>query len=508
MKKLICSMAMLACQLGMMAQHEGVTSQDEYIYDNMKVCYESVYNLNYDKYMMDIDDSTWEYRQIIPTTVMLPNDKAMLRFVDPVSFVKYNVGGDAEQRYMQVWEMRLNKAQVSRRTLYADVYNCKLLADGTLEKDGEQVATVTGGTDNSILRSRMEYMLNNSFVIESYQPGKKFYKTLGNNYVCIEDNGGLKVSSPWQYAMNRSVSVESELMARSCCPVKELGEPLGPTYKNVAATLSEHAEFSEFLSLLKACALRTSNPKDGWQAADQMNGNMFVLKNKGAVGAEDVSQRQKAVYLLGDIGYTLYVPTNEAMKEAYEMGLPTLDDLEKAAAYDMENDLDAYSDPESHVAQLREVMLNFVRYHIQYKSVFIDKGFESRSYLSGKLAYNKTSAGDYAVGAPYPLKVDVSETGLAVTDCRDGYSQDGWSGHTAHVVMKDGLYNLMANELWISSSSEVRNPYTCSLAAAPFVVIHAVDAPLIYADGSHNGPTGGVIPTQFEYHYYPVASDM
>ena len=51
-------------------------------------------------------------------------------------------------------------------------------------------------------------------------------------------------------------------------------------------------------------------------------------------------------------------------------------------------------------------------------------------------------------------------------------------------------------------------PYTCNIATAPFVVVHAIDAPLIYSDGKHPGADGTVLPTQFEYHYYNNSSDQ
>ena len=498
MNKLIFSMALFACQMGVKAQDlSGV---------GMDACRNVVYNLTYDKFMCQVDAFTNTYHQILPCTALFPNDNGF-RFVDPVSFAMYGEGTEGA-RQMQMWEMHIDESKAYSKKLYADVYGCTLQDDGSIVQDGEHVATVSGGTDNSVIRSRMQYLFDNSMVTESYKPGKRYYKTRGNNFVRIED-GGMTVSGPWQDALGKSIAVKSEEMFRDACPVKELDEPICPTYKNVATTLSEHAEFSEFFGLLKACALSVANNKDRWRSADQKYGNMFVLKNRGAVGAEDITQQTKAVYLLGDYNYTLYVPTNEAMQQAYAMGLPTLKDLEEAEEYDNEKDLDSSVSPDSHAAKILEVMLDFVRYHIQDHAVFVDEGFESGSYRSGKLMHYTNAAGNDAVGVPFPLKVKVSANGLSVTDCRDGYDKGtGWTGNTANVVMTKGLYNLMANEIWISSSTAVRNPYTCNIATAPFVVIHAIDAPLIYSDGKHNGADGTVLPTQFEYHYYNNSSEQ
>ena len=94
---------------------------------------------------------------------------------------------------------------------------------------------------------------------------------------------------------------------------------------------------------------------------------------------------------------------------------------------------------------------------------------------------------------------------MTVTDCRNGYDSNGKpiGGVTANVVTTPGLYNLVANEIWVESRSFVSRPYTLYIASSSFVVIHAIDSPLIYADGQHSDSTGQLIPTQFEYQYYP-----
>ena len=78
----------------------------------------------------------------------------------------------------------------------------------------------------------------------------------------------------------------------------------------------------------------------------------------------------KANYLLDGYHYTIYAPTNEAMQQAYAVGLPTPQDLKAAEKADAETEGTKSN-------ELREVMLNFVKYHIQDNAIFIDNGFES-----------------------------------------------------------------------------------------------------------------------------------
>ena len=197
------------------------------------------------------------------------------------------------------------------------------------------------------------------------------------------------------------------------------------------------------------------------------------------------------------------------MQKAYALGLPTVSQLEQAENEDGENDI-WYDNPDSKAARIKEVMLNFVKYHIQDDAVFVENGFKSGYYDSGKLSVIKAVVqnedtgelewnGKYMPGRPYKLYVNVSSSAMTVTDCRNGYDDYGTSlgGVTASVVTTPGLYNLVANEIWVQSKYIVTSPYTCTIASSSFVVIHAVDSPLIYSNGQHGNLT------QFEYQYYP-----
>lgn len=488
--------------LAMLASHVSMKAQDVpdiWISRQSAVMGNAISCLDYDCYLKQKD---------FPCTLYAATDEAMLRFVDPVSY------GEGKA---QIWEVRKDENQTSTRCLYADVYNCVIKEDGTVEKVSEEpVTTITGGIGNSQIENRMKYLIKNSLVFGERMSGKKYYKSYGNNFVRVED-GGSAIYGPWQAGLGKPVEV-IESTATSAGEVVEISQPLMPSFKNVATTLAEHSEFSEFLSILQTCALSTSNSKDHWQSADQVYGNLFNLKERGAVGAEDMTSYRKATYLLDDYHYTLYAPTNAAMQEAHALGLPTLEDLDDAWEEDERNGIE-YNSPESKYAKVLEVMLNFVKYHIQDEAVFVDGGDNSGWYDSGKLSFipsidideetgDASWNGKYRPGRPYKLKVDVTPSSMTVTDCRNGYDSNGnpSGGVTANVVTTPGLYNLMANEIWIDSYSIVRTPYSCNIAIAPFVVIHAIDSPLIYADGKHTDSLGRTIPTQFEYQYYPMST--
>lgn len=503
---------------------------------NFRIISNAIENLNYDKYLNSM---------VSKYIFLLPTNKGMLTYVDPVSY---------GQTVTNLWEFHLDLTKSASKQLYADVFECTVNEDGSVTKVSETRKTqVTGGTDNGTLKNRMEDLLDNIIVVEPYQPGKKYYKTKGRTFVKIEEVGGeYLVSGSWQAEQSQPMVANQVYPMDNGMTLAVDGVVMG-TRKSVAKTLRDAVDengesiFSEFYTILSACAVSTSNGKDGWQAGDQEIGNLFSLKPKGSVGAEDAeSEKGKATYLLNNFHYTVYAPTNDAMKMAYAAGLPTLDDLVEAEALDEELDIDPTS-PESNAGKVLEVMLDFVKYHIQDNSLYIDAGFNGGEYESGKTeliaAVNivedlskiekigedsvcinatdtfKVSAwfddgsvsyytGEYSPGRPYKLNVQVSPTGMTVTDCRYGYDPDthmAKGGNTAKVKMQEGLYNLMAREYWYNGASKISSPWGATINNSSAVVIHAIDAPLIYADGNSYDANGAPVPTQFIYKYKKLA---
>lgn len=488
---------------------------------NFKIMSNVISNLNYDKYLNS---------PVSKYVFLLPTNNGLLTYIDPVSYglkTKSDAEEEETETNSQLWEFHLDLSKKSSQQLYADVYNCHVSPDGnvTLTSD-TKVKTVTGGTDNGVLKNRIEDLLDNIIVVlgenEEFSPAKHYYKTKARTFVRIEEKAGsYEVYGSFQNEVNKPlvVSKDKAYNMNNGVAIPVEGVVMG-TRKSVLATLQEQPEFSEFAGIVDACAVSTSNTKDGWQAGDQVYGNLFTLKEKGSIGAEDAtSSKGKAIYLLNNYNYTVYAPTNAAMMKAYEAGLPTLEDLEAAREFDEANSGDAST--ETHREDcLREVMLDFVKYHIQDNSIFVDEGFESADYESGKTELIKSVSvddegntnpwdGTYTPGRPYKLKVKVTSGGMTVTDCRNGYDPTTHAflgGSTANVVTQPGLYNLMAREYWYGSSSKVSSPFNVNLNNSSTVVIQGIDSPLIYADGKHYDSNGQKIDTQFKYTYKKLSS--
>ncbi len=472
---------------------------------NFRIISNAIDNMYYDKYLNSM---------VSKYTFLLPTNKGLLTYVDPVSFATAKP---------QLWEFYLDLSKAKSKQICAKVYDCILNEDGTWQKDETSNAvTITGGTDNSIIYDRMEDLLDNIIVTREYTTDKKYYMTKGRSFVKIETTaqGDTLVSGSWQEERQQPLKAkQSYSMVNGNALV--LDGPIMGTRNSVAKTLSQNEDFSIFLEIMKSCgALSKSDDKDGWQGGDTEFGNLFNLKQAGSIGAEDTKSGKKANYLLNNFHYTVYAPTNDAMQKAFAAGLPTLEDLNAAELLDDSLGY-AETDTASVSAKIKEAMLDFVKYHIQDNSIYVDNGFTSGEYESGKTELIKSTtvdeetgetnwSGKYSPGRPYKLKVEVGPTGMTVTDCRYGYDPNthvALGGNTANVIMKEGYYNLMAREYWFTASKTISSPYTVAINNSSAVVVHGIDAPLIYADGEHYDSKGLLIPTQFVYTYKPLTTD-
>ena len=474
-------------------------------------------------------------------TFLLPTNIAMQTYIDPVSYGLYDNNGNWTP---QVWRFNYDVTKELAVRITVDVYNATVDADGniTVEEGVKPVATLTGGTGNTYIKDRMEDILDNIIITQQYEPGKQFYKTKGNTFVRIAPQGGdYNVYASWQQQYDNPIHVLGDsVYTKKNGYTYVVGDmPMGAS-RSVAQTLAANPDFSEFLWVLQnSGALSTSNSKDKWMAGDQLYGNLFNLKDGGSIGAEGTtSGSKKATYLLNNYHYTLYAPTNDAMQLAYDAGLPDPEDLAAAEAYD----LSVADDPEAtadSAAKVREVLLDFVKYHIQDNAIFMDQGFSSGDYESGKTELNPSETvieassdqtitlregdvthivvtdkngnetvyetrdqskypnvltwtngaitaaqyytGEYSPARPYKLTVNVSASGMTVTDVE---------GHVRNVSTDDDLHNLMAREYWLDGSARITKPYTTTLNNSSFVAIQAIDGPLFFDSAN-----------QFEYKY-------
>lgn len=259
-----------------------------------------------------------------------------------------------------------------------------------------------------------------------------------------------------------------------------IDRPMQPTMKSVYAIMTGDADhYSEFFNqceyysddLLEAAGLKetlletlnsTREEKDKLKevSADQWTNE----KNKYRVFTDqyNAQRNEMLVRFFNNYRYTIYVPTNEAMQEAYSKGLPTWEDIE-AFVYDENNQEDGVLTPENkQKAQAMITMLaNFLKYHFQDQSVFVDN-------VTNEGATYQTSCIDSEKNMYVSLTVDQTPNALSVTDA---------TNHKVNVVAP---YNILANDMQFNARG---TDTSCRyVSTTSYVVIHQVPEALNFAE--------------------------
>lgn len=193
------------------------------------------------------------------------------------------------------------------------------------------------------------------------------------------------------------------------------------TTQSVYDVMSAHQEFSEFFNICQAIGVFNTAGSDGSAALDYI------------------------VSFLNQYHYTVYIPTNEAIRRAQQQGLlPTVEEWESEGDAERKD-------------ELANKLTRFVRYHFQDNSVFIHgKKEQGIDYLSATL--------NEATAKFYPIRVDNSGTAITLTDA---------AGKTARVVTTgNNLYNLMARDIVVNNKD--RNAAT-EITSYAYAVVHQID---------------------------------
>lgn len=159
--------------------------------------------------------------------------------------------------------------------------------------------------------------------------------------------------------------------------------------------------------------------------------------------------------------YTVYLPTNDAMQQAMNKGLPTWEDIAEYLQIDPETGQTTLEDDELQergpiAAAMVTSLINFLKYHFQDNSVFADTpAIRNTEYETATM---DSETGVYC-------KVTVSSTGnntLSITD---------HNGTTVNVL--DNYKNMLARDYIITGSNN-----SLSISASSFAVMHGINGVL------------------------------
>lgn len=382
--------------------------------EDMKIMRWAIERYGFDAYLLSMDS----YYSFI-----LPTDDAFKAYLDPLSVAQ----GEPE-----MWEFYYDERtkNVKAKAYEYDLETRTIGAEKTPAPTSAQVD------------DRLEDIIDHHIIVDTIDlshDGKIFYRNKANGTVRVDVNpqGGYNVFGGYQIESQQPIHVTTENIK------DQTKEGNGKTYIVPSVMMT---------SLQSAYAAITA------QAGDAENPGPFYefhkLMNEAGVfyTDEDFSSFGQTVEAFNTYHYTMYIPSNEAVKAAIEAGLPTMEDAEEFILTQEENysfDEDDYRD------SIRSMIADFVNYHIQDNSVYVGGGNNVGNY--------ETSTLDAETGTFCRLSVKGSNSGISIVD---------GAGNSHSVDTSDpALYNIMTRD-YLFDNSDLQA--STQIETSSFAVIHRI----------------------------------
>ena len=382
--------------------------------ENMKIMRWAIEQYGFDAYLLSMDS----YYSFI-----LPTDDAFKAYVDPLSVAK----GEPE-----VWEFYYDEKgkRVKARAYEYD------MESGTKGAEKSTAPTLAQVDD------RLEDIIDYHIIVDTIDlshDGKLYYRNKANGTVRVDvsPQGGYNVSGGYQ--------IEREM-------------PIHVTLDNIKDQTKEGNGKTYIVPDVMMTSLQSAYSAITAQAGDEANPGPFYEFHKlmGESGAfyvdEDFASFGQTVEAFNTYHYTIYIPSNEAVREAIAAGLPTMEQAEEFILSQEENysfDEDDYRD------SIRAIIADFVNYHIQDNSVYVGGGYNIGNY--------ETSTLDEETGTFCRLSVVGTNSDLTVTD---------GAGNEQKVLTEDPkLYNIMTRDYLFDASDLQQSKL---IETSSFAVIHHV----------------------------------
>ena len=369
-------------------------------------------------------------------SLILPSNNALLRYLDFASYNTENISAPT------VLEFYYDERKGNDQKVQARRYNCTIDDNGNITL-GEIVQENVG---IKVIADNLYRLLDQLVIVGDIEDGHEFYKSKGGTLLRVTkaDDGRLAFAGGWQTDHNNKILPinNGDIYTKTNGKAYILNEqaPIA-SEKSVYMTLQERPEFSEFLKLLE---------------------NSDLLKNVLGSGSKKKNaglskQGNMNISLFDNYNYTVYVPTNESIKKLIDDGLlPTWDDYDAQTDSLWNGDEEAAKEAQSII---KNIIVDFVRYHIQDHSIAINMAPEDGKYENGY----ETMRRNPETNRFYPLITNHEGGQMWVKDV---------FGNKRNVVKSDGLYNRICREYWYWDTDNTT--YQASDA-----VVHQIDGVLL-----------------------------
>ena len=390
--------------------------------ETMNIVYWAIENLGFEPYLNSMDSY---YSFVIPT------NNAMLTYIDPCTY------GKTTTILYQFYYNQERKSVGAHRFVYdTTTKSVKTDADDLTDASEEQV------------KNRLRDLLNNLIVIGDVESGHTYYHTKEGCVLKVENAGNpgaMTISGGYQIEENCPVAVsaiyDQSRSGNGKAYIVDQSMPLS-SQKSLYSILNNRENCTRFFELMT-------------QGSNNSNAYALMKGTTGSYAAMDYN-----CMLFDAFNYTVYVPTDASLDSLHNLGqLPYWSDYAALAADQFGGNATKLKHAQDSVAN---IILNFVKYHIQDNSIFI--GGDS---IITKAKF-ETSTLNNANKRFYSITVSADDNNITITDQLNNTCK----------VVKGNNYNIIGREYWIENANNANN--TQNIYNASDVVVHQIDGVLLY----------------------------
>ena len=399
----------------------------------MNVIYWAIDQLNFLPYLLSMDSRY---------SLLLPTNDAMLWYLDPAFYGKVENSTGLEAPSLLEFYYDPTKREAER--VQARRYTCTVDENGVITVGPRTQAVVS----NDVIKDRLSRLMDQLIIVGDVEDGHEYYKSKGGTLLRVTktSDGRLAFSGGWDIEHNNvQLPVnKDEIYTKTNGKSYQLNNRMPLSAQNsFYMTLKNHEEYSKFLDLI------------------DHDGSELMITKLNAYNAGLTDQGSKNFKLFDNYNYTVYVPTNQAIQELIDQGvLPTWDD------YEAQTEQIWGSEELADSAQkvIKNIIVDFIRYHVQDHSVAINMAPENGTYNN----VYESMLRNPETGRFYPLKSNASSNSLTITD---------EVGNTRHVIKTEGLYNQICRDYWFRGAV---GSNTAVIFMASDAVVHQIDGCLMY----------------------------
>ena len=409
-------------------------------------------------------------------SLFIPSDNALKTYYDPVSCMISN------QPYVLSFEYDSQNAAspISARAYKYDPINHMT--------DYDEPLPVTIPTAQ--LYNRLKDMLDAHIIVhDESEPngifsGKSVYHTKGGAPIMVTDitadTIGTKLQGAWQMEHDEYCTIQAafdgtrQTNGYGNGMTYIIDRPLQSNVNSIYSVFHKSSVSRNFSKFFELCQVDPTAVEDaGFVDEYSTRKEKDAALNDYMVFTSTSPTMDYSVSFLTDHHYTLFVPTNEAMDEAFAKGMPTWDDVrefidkakqeiqtkqESNPDYDPEEDTEIYKTKAQVMCAL---ILNFVRNHFQRGAVY---AYESATITT----QNETEFYDAEAGSYDTLTVRLEHSGsdykLSITDR---------TGHVSHTTIDK---NILTRDMQYDRQDDGAT----IIETSSYAVMHGIDHVLDY----------------------------